>query len=98
MVKDVLLRLTLSISNLREHTYDAAVNMSGKVNGCQEIINHDHPNALRVHCAAHCFNLVTEATAESCALLRDVLANANDLGVLYERSGKYKQIFDIANA
>ena len=41
----------------------------------------DHPDALHFHCAAHCFNLVAEATAESCALLRDLLANVNDLGV-----------------
>ena len=67
--------------------------MSGKFNGCQAIIKRDHPNALHFHCAAHCSIPVAQDTA----LLRDVLANVNELGVLYKRSGKCKQMFDIAN-
>ena len=32
--------------------------------------------------------IVAEATAELCTLLCDILANVNDLGVLYEHSGE----------
>ena len=56
-----------------------------------------NPNALHIHCAAHCANLAAAATAESHALIRDALSNVNELSVLYHRSGKYKQIFDMAS-
>ena len=70
--------------------------MSGKYNGCQAHIKLANPNALPFHCAAHCANLAAAATAESHALISDALCNVNELGVPYHRSGKCKQIFDMA--
>ena len=90
--------MTVSISNLRAQMYDGSADMSGRSNGCQAIIKSNHPYALHLNYAAHCSDLVVEATAESWAVLRDVLADVSELGVLYKRSGKYSQMFDIANA
>ena len=94
VIKDVLTRLMLPISNLRAQTYDGAVNMSGKFNAFQAVISQNYPLALFFHCAAHCANLAAESMADACPLIRDALANVNDLGVLYKHSGKYKNLFD----
>lgn len=95
-ITDVLLRLTLPVANLRAQTYDGAANMSGAYGGCQALIRHDNPLALFFHCSAHCANLVAEFTSESTVLVRDALQLVNELGVLYKRSGKYRNTFDIA--
>ena len=42
----------------------------------------------------HCANLAAEGTTDVSQLIRDILANVNDLGLLYKCSGKYKNIFD----
>ena len=52
VIKDVLTRLMLHISNLRAQTYDGAANMSGKFNGFQAVISQNYPLALFFHCAA----------------------------------------------
>ena len=96
VIKDVLLRLMLPVGNLRAQTYDGAANMAGPFNGCQGIISRENPLALFFHCSAQCANLAAEYTNESCTLIRDSLQAVHELGVLYKRSGKYKNIFDVA--
>jgi hypothetical protein len=96
VIQDVLKCIQLPISSLRAQTYDGAANMSGEFNGCQTIITRECPLVLYFHCAAHCTNPVAEATAASCSLIRDAMQFVNDLGVLYKRSTKYKNMFDIA--
>jgi len=95
-VKDVLLRLTLPFDNLRAQTYDGAANMTGAFTGCQAVISQDNPLVLFFHCSAHCVNLVAEYTSESCVLVRDSLQFVNEIGVIYKRSVKYHNMFDIA--
>jgi len=95
-VMDTLLQLTLPADNLRAQTYDGAANMAGAFNGCQAIISRENPLALFFHCSAHCANLVAEYTSESSAVVRDSLQVVNELGVLYRRSTKYKNMFDVA--
>lgn len=43
IVKDVLLRLSLPIANLRAQTYDGAANMTGQYKGCQAHISREQP-------------------------------------------------------
>lgn len=95
-VKDVLIRLDLSMTNLRGQTYDGASNMSGEYNGCQAIIAQSQPLALYVHCGAHCVNLVSSAVGELCPTVRDALQVVNELGVLFAQSiitrNKFKDV------
>lgn len=97
-IKDVLLRLDLSLQNLRGQTYDGASNMSGPFNGCQAVICQSQPLALYVHCGAHCVNLVSQSVNESCTSIRDALQVVNDLGVLFAQSivarTKFKDLAD----
>jgi hypothetical protein len=93
VVKDMLIRLTLSLEDLRAQTYDGAANMSGKYNGCQAIINKEQPLALFFHCSAHCANLVAQHTAATNQFVSSPLQLVQDLGTLYNRSGKFKRLF-----
>lgn len=55
IVKDVLLRFDLNISNLRGQCYDGASNVRF---GLSSRISNDEPRALYIHCVAHRLNLV----------------------------------------
>ncbi|XP_033122730.1 zinc finger MYM-type protein 1-like [Anneissia japonica] len=97
VVADVLVRLGLSINNLRAQTYDGTSNMSEKYIGCQAKIKEQQPLAMFFHCSSHVSNLVVQHAVSKTPLVRDALQWVQDLGVLYSRSGKYKAIFvDIA--
>lgn len=89
-----LSNLQLPIDELRAQTYDGAANMSGKDNGCRAHISAKHPLALWFHCGAHCANLTGQAAASCSPHVRDAIAYANELGVLYSRSTNYKTTFN----
>ena len=46
IIKDVLLRLSLLMENLRGQTYDGAANLAGTYNGAQIVIRNIQPLAL----------------------------------------------------
>ncbi|KAI6647075.1 Zinc finger MYM-type protein 1-like [Oopsacas minuta] len=93
MVFDVLTRFTLPLSNLRAQTYDGAANMSGHYTGCQARVRQCQPLALYFHCASHISNLVMQNAVISSQLVRNALQWTNKLGVLMNRSGKYRAMF-----
>lgn len=57
-LKDVLLRLSLEIRNLRGQCYDGARVMAGSRNGVKALFQSEQPKAFFVHCLAHRGNLV----------------------------------------
>ena len=57
IVEDTLVRLDLSLRELRGQAYDGAANMAGEYNGCRAIISRKEPLELHFHCGAHCSNL-----------------------------------------
>lgn len=94
-----LLRLNLPIHGLRGQTYDGAANMSAKHFGAQAMIKQEQPQALYVHCGAHCTNLIAQKACLASILIRDFLDWVNQLGVLLSQSGKFKAIHEtIAHA
>jgi len=92
-IEESLMRLGLSIDEVRAQTYDGASNMSGEYKGCQAIIRGKHPLASWFHCGAHCANLVAQSAASSIEQLRDAMACVHELGVLHARSIKYRAVF-----
>lgn len=98
MAKDVMLRLGLSIEDLRFQTYDGASNMSGQYNGCQAIIKAEQSLALYMHCGSHVTHLVSSYAANSVPLIRDALQHVQDLGTLYKSSIKLRNIFSAMSA
>lgn len=93
MVKDVLTRLQLPINNLRSQTYDGASNMAGLYNGCQAFIKQEQPLASYIHCGAHISHLITSKAIESASFIRDALNSIQELGNLYNSSGKFKHMY-----
>ncbi|KMQ84012.1 zinc finger mym-type protein 1-like protein, partial [Lasius niger] len=93
ILKDVMIRLQLPITNLRGQTYDGAPTMSGCKGGVQALIKEKQPLALFVHCGAHCVNLVTKDVCEVSNTVRNSMQWAPELGVLFNRSAKAKTQF-----
>ena len=54
MMEDAMLRLGLSMDNLRGLAFDGAANMKGQFRGAQALLRAQQPLALYVHCGAHC--------------------------------------------
>ncbi|XP_060735269.1 zinc finger MYM-type protein 1-like [Tachysurus vachellii] len=92
VLKDVLLRLNLSITGLRGQAYDGAANMAGIYSGAQAIIKESQPLALYVHCGLHCVNLITQHACTS-PVIRDSLQWVHEVGGLFRQSVKMKSIF-----
>lgn len=92
VVKDVLLRLNLSITGLQGQAYDGAANMAGKYSGAQAIIQREQPLAPYVHCGARCVNLITQQACTASAVIRNSMEWVHELGVFFGQSGKLKDI------
>ena len=70
IIKDVLLRLNLPISNCRGQCYDGAAVMRGVRSGVATQIAQDEPRALYVHCYGHSLNLACQDTIREIKPLR----------------------------
>ena len=57
VIKDILIRCSLSLSQCRGQAFDGASNMSGIRNGVQALVKSEASKALYVHCLAHSLNL-----------------------------------------
>ena len=93
IVFDVLQRFSLSIDKLRGQTYDGAANMSGKYSGCQAVVKNLQPLALFFHCFSHVSNVIMKNAVLECFAIRNAIQWVHELGVLYQRSGKFKVSF-----
>lgn len=95
-IADILLRFMeeheLPLQKLRAQGYDGGSNMSGKHNGVQAIIKRDAPEALYVHCKAHCLNLaVVHACKEP--TVRTMMAVVQECGFAFHYSAKRLEAF-----
>ncbi len=57
-IVDTLSRFNINLSSMVSQGYDGAAVMSGCVSGVQKRIRDLVPQAIYVHCHAHCLNLV----------------------------------------
>ena len=53
VIKDILIRMNLSLSNCRGQTYDGSSNMMGKKSGVSTQILTEQPKAVAIHCQGH---------------------------------------------
>ena len=56
-IKDILLRINLSLSNCHGQCYDGASTMQRARNGVAKLINDEQPKAIYTHCYGHALNL-----------------------------------------
>ena len=77
----------LCADKLRAQGYDGAGNMSGKHNGVQARVKAVAPDAVYVHCKAHCLNL---AIIHACKIpcVRTMMATVQEVGFAFDYSAK----------
>lgn len=79
IIRDILHRYDLPVSNIRGQCYDGATNMSGIRSGVQTRLLKDAPRATFVHCVAHRVNLFIQDSVKAVNECRDTLAIVKDL-------------------
>ena len=79
VIKDVLIRCSLPLSQCRGQAFDGASNMSGIHNGVQALIKREERRAVYVHCLAHSLNLCVQEVAKKCIIVRDVMDFVHEL-------------------
>jgi len=94
VIKDILIRCSLPITQCRGQAYDGASNMSGVRNGVQALVKKDADQALYVHCLAHSLNLCVQEVAKKCDLVRNVMELIYELVQLIKFSPKRQALFD----
>ena len=73
LIKDVLVRCSLPISQCRGQGYDGCSVMMGHLTGVATQLRQIEPTALQVHCFAHSLNLCLQDAAKLCVIVRDCL-------------------------
>ena len=94
IIKDALLRMNLSLQNLRGQCYDGASNMSGVNTGVQRRIKDEQPKALYIHCRNHCLNLALQDASSIVHTVRDALSLTNDIANYFRESAKRSGILE----
>ena len=70
VIKDVMLRLNLSMSNLRGQCYDGCSTMSGTRSSVAKSIMDEEPRAVYTHCYGHSLNLAARDAIRNSKLIR----------------------------
>ena len=78
-IKDSLIRMQLSLNDLRAQAYDGASNMSGKNTGVSVQIAAEQPNALSTHCQGHSLNLGIKTTITNSKQMKDVMGTVTEI-------------------
>ena len=94
VIKDMLIRCSLPISQCRGQAFDGASNMSGIRNGVQALVKEEQSRALYVHCLAHSLNLCVQDITKKCVLRRNVMDFMHNLIQLIKFSPKRLYVFD----
>ena len=73
--------------------FDGASSMSGKFRGAQAVIRRRYPEAVYVHCSAHCLNLVISKSSEVPAI-RNTWGIVRELGVFLTSSSSRVKLLE----
>ena len=86
VIRDVLLRLNISIAKLRGQCYDGASEMAGIRSGVATHILQDELRAVFTHCYEHALNLACSDTIKQCQLMRNALDTVQEITKLMKES------------
>ena len=92
-IKDVFLRLNLSITKVRGQCYDGASAMSGTKSGVAKKVCDTEPRAVYMHCYGHALNLACSDTIRQCKLMRDALNTTREITKLVKKSPRRDATF-----
>ena len=85
-IKDVLIRLDISVSKCRGQTYDGASSMAGRKAGVQAQIKQEEKRALFNHCHGHLINLACADNVKSSKTIANALDTALEITKLVKDS------------
>ncbi|KAJ8346426.1 hypothetical protein SKAU_G00278270 [Synaphobranchus kaupii] len=92
-VKDVLIRLNLSMERLQGYCFDGASNMSGRFMGVQARLKEVCPDSVYVHCTNHSLDLVLQEVAREVRLVTDTLNFVQEVTATINESAKRKALY-----
>lgn len=87
-IKDVLLRMNLTLSNCRGQCYDGAANMTGSRNGVAVQLREEESRAVLTHCYGHALNLAVGDTLKQSKVCRDAMDVGFEISKLIRFSPK----------
>lgn len=93
VLKDVLIRMNLSVLKLRGQCYDGASSMSGLKSGVATRFSEEEERAIYTHCYGHALNLACSDTIKGCKLMRDALDVTHEVVKLIKKSPRRDAIF-----
>ena len=93
-IHDVLLRMSLKMSQCRGQCYDGASNMAGSKHGVAAQLLAEEPRALLTHCYGHALNLVVADAMKQSKVCSDGLDTAFEVSKLIRFSLKRNAAFD----
>ena len=93
-IRDVLLRISLKMSDCRGQCYDGASNMAGSKSGVAARLLEEEPRALLTHCYGHSLNLAVSDAMKQSKVCRDALDTAFEISKLIRFSPKRNAALD----
>ena len=94
VIKDVLLKLQLSLAYCRGQCYDGASNMLEHKTGVAKRIQEVQPNAHATHCHGHSLSLSVKDTVKNCTLLLNTMDTAKEVVTLIKFSPKRERLLE----
>jgi len=93
VIRDVLVRLNLSVSKIRGQCYDGASAMSGSRSGVATQIKELEERAVYTHYYGHALNLACTDAVKKCKLMNDAMDTAYELIKLIKKSPRREGVF-----
>ena len=88
VIKEVLIRLNIPLSNARGQCYDGAKNMCGIKNGVSNKILSENPEVFFTRCFGHALNLAVGDMVKNARFLKDSMDTTYDISNLIKKSPK----------
>ena len=91
VIKDMLIRCSLLLSQCRGQAFVGSSNMSG----VQPLFKREEWRALYVHCLAHSLNLCVQEVSKNCVIVRNVMHFIYKLAQLIKFSPKWSHVLTV---
>ncbi len=93
VIKDVLIRMNLSVNEMRGQCYDGVSCMSGGKSGVATRMSNEEPRAVYTHCYGHALSLACSDSIKQCKLMKDSLDTTHEITKLIKKSPRRDAIF-----
>ena len=93
VIKDVLIRLNIPLSNARGQCYDSAKNMCGIKNGVSNKILSENPKAFFTHSFGHALNLAVGDMVKNVRFFKDIMDRTYEISNVIENLPKEMQCY-----